>query len=69
MDAGCDHIFLVEDDMIIKDPNVFKAYVTAAQESGIWHLNYGLQGGLNRAQADRDSVTSLKELIDRKSVV
>jgi len=64
MDVGCDHIFLIEDDMVIKDPNVFKAYVTAAQESGIWHLNYGLQGGLNRAQPDRDSVSSLKELMD-----
>ena len=31
MNEGCDHIFLVEDDVIIKDPDVFKIYVHAAQ--------------------------------------
>ena len=63
MSAGCDHIFLVEDDMVIKNHNVFEAYIRGAQESGIWHLNYALQGGMNRAQVDRSQITSVKELL------
>jgi len=50
MQAGCDHIFIMEDDVIIKDPRVFKAYIEAAEKSGIWHMNYALQGPANRKQ-------------------
>ena len=46
----CSHIFLIEDDVLIKDPNVFEAYIHAAENSGIWHLNYALQGPANRKQ-------------------
>jgi len=35
---GCDHLFLIEDDIVIKDPNVFDRYIDAASASGIWHL-------------------------------
>jgi GT2 family glycosyltransferase len=47
---GCDHIFIMEDDVLIKKPDVFEAYIKAAQASGIWHLNYALQGPANRKQ-------------------
>lgn len=67
MNEGCDHIFLVEDDVIIKDPDVFKIYVHAAQVSGIWHLNYGLQGALNRAQDVDAEVKTLKDLHNLKN--
>jgi len=50
MQAGCDHIFLMEDDMLIKRPDVFEAYIHAAENSGIWHMNYALQGPANRKQ-------------------
>lgn len=43
MDNGCDHIFLIEDDVVIADSSVFKIYVNTAEASGIWHLNYALQ--------------------------
>jgi len=45
-----EHIFLLEDDMIVKDPNVFNVYVKAAQTSGIYHLNYGPGSPFNRKQ-------------------
>lgn len=50
MQEGCDHLFLIEDDVLIKNPNVFLEYIHTAEESGIWHLNYALQGPGNRAQ-------------------
>jgi len=46
----CDSIFLMEDDILIKDVNVFEKYIHTAEASGIWHLNYGLQGPANRQQ-------------------
>lgn len=45
-----EHIFLLEDDMIVKDPEVFNAYIKAAKVSGIYHLNYGPGSPFNRKQ-------------------
>lgn len=45
-----EHIFLLEDDMIVKDPDVFNVYIKAAQKSGIYHLNYGPGSPFNRKQ-------------------
>lgn len=46
----CDHIFLVEDDMLIQNENVFTHYIHAAEGSGIWHLNFGYHGPANLDQ-------------------
>jgi len=51
--AGCEHIFLMEDDVLIKNPGVFEAYIKAAEVSGIWHMNYALQGPANRKQTNQ----------------
>lgn len=40
MQEGCDHIFLIEDDIAIKHESVFKSYIHAANISGILHFNY-----------------------------
>lgn len=45
--AGCDHIFIMEDDMILKSPDIFKKYIEAAISSGIFHLNFALHGPAN----------------------
>jgi GT2 family glycosyltransferase len=37
---GVEHIFLIEDDILIKDPKVFQHYIKAAQSTGIHHLCY-----------------------------
>jgi glycosyltransferase involved in cell wall biosynthesis len=39
-DLGCEHIFLIEDDIIIKNPKVFEEYIKAANSTGIHHLCY-----------------------------
>jgi glycosyltransferase involved in cell wall biosynthesis len=44
---GCKHIFLMEDDMIIKDPCVFEQYIKTAEMTGIHHLMYCGVGGDN----------------------
>jgi len=48
--SGCDHLFLVEDDVLIKNDKVFEQYIKTAEVSGIHHLSYGLQGPANRKQ-------------------
>ena len=70
MEQECEHLFLIEDDVIIKDAGVFGAYLRGAQSSGIWHLNYALQGAMNRAQdvgAEVDSLDSLSKLNNNSS--
>lgn len=40
LDRNCKHLFLIEDDILIKDPDVFTAYIKAASSTGIHHLCY-----------------------------
>ena len=44
MGQGCEHIFLLEDDIVIKDTSIFEKYIEASKLSGIKHFNYALQG-------------------------
>lgn len=44
----CEHLFLCEDDIVLKNPNVIFKYVNASKVSGIYHLNYGFHGKWNR---------------------
>ncbi len=53
---GCEHIFLMEDDIIIKDPIVFKLYPEASRRSGILHFNYALQGYGNANRDDEGNI-------------
>lgn len=54
LERGCDHIFLIENDIIIKSPDVFKKYIEAAQVTGITHLNFGYHGPANRTPNYKD---------------
>jgi len=49
-DEGCDYIFIIEDDMLIKDENVFDKYIETYKKSGIHHFNYGPGSPFNRKQ-------------------
>jgi glycosyltransferase involved in cell wall biosynthesis len=48
MEQGCEHIFIMEDDILIKDENVFEAYIKHSLISGIKHLNFALHGPANK---------------------
>jgi len=45
---GCDHIFLIEDDICIRDSSVFEKYIEASKVSGIQHFNYSQHGVMNK---------------------
>jgi GT2 family glycosyltransferase len=40
INLGCEHIFLIEDDILIKNSEVFEQYIKAANSTGIYHLCY-----------------------------
>ena len=49
LNCGCEHIFIIEDDIIIKQKEVFEKYVATAAASGMWHLMYGYHGPANKS--------------------
>lgn len=49
---GCDYIFLMEDDIFVKDPTVFEKYIEASQQTGIQHFNFSQHGMMNKAWPD-----------------
>tara|TARA_R110002050_G_scaffold6130_10_gene25997 strand:+ start:338 stop:1159 length:822 start_codon:yes stop_codon:yes gene_type:complete len=48
LEKGCEHIFIMEDDIFVMNDNVFSKYIKAAQESGVWHLMFGYHGPANK---------------------
>lgn len=40
LQRGCEHIFIIEDDMILKSPDIFDKYITASKESGIKYFSF-----------------------------
>ena len=48
LDQGCEHIFLIEDDVFIKQTSVFETYVDASLISGVQHLNFSQHGRMNK---------------------
>ncbi len=61
--TDCEHIFLMEDDIIIKDENVFEEYIKHSLVSGIKHLNFALHGPANKKGSQ-----GFSDLNDRKDV-
>lgn len=49
-EKNCDYIFIIEDDTIILDNNVFNEYIKASKKTGIQHFNYGPGTPFNREQ-------------------
>ena len=48
LEKGCKHIFILEDDILIKDPSVFEKYISISKKTGIQHFNYAYHGPLNK---------------------
>ena len=76
LNNGCDHIFVIEDDIVIKDSTVLQKYIEASKASKILHLNYALGTPFNRKQKTSFDLYNRHELglenepnPDRKSVV
>lgn len=56
IDNGCEHIFLMEDDIQIIDRNVFNLYINASIKTGIKHFNYGLHGNHNKTHLGEPNI-------------
>jgi GT2 family glycosyltransferase len=50
LDKGCDHIFVMEEDILLIHPNVCHHYITEAKRVGVEHMNFALHGGRNTGQ-------------------
>jgi glycosyltransferase involved in cell wall biosynthesis len=64
LDKGCDYIFTLEDDIYIKDPNVFKKYIDAYKETGIHHFNFGFS---QKENLSHDYKPVYKKVIEYKN--
>lgn len=62
LQASCDHVFLIEDDVVLHDPEVFNRYINMSKISGIKHLNFCLHGNDNKI----DGSPAPKLIIDYK---
>jgi len=40
LNKNCEHIFIIEDDMIIKNKNIFKKYIEASKLSGLKYFSF-----------------------------
>lgn len=50
LDEGCEHIFLIEDDIIVKDKTIFEKYIEASEITGLRHFMFGYHGPANKDQ-------------------
>lgn len=48
LDKGCDYLFLIEDDIMVSNKNVFNEYIRYIEKTGIHHLMYGYHGPANK---------------------
>ena len=64
LDKGCDHIFLIEDDIFIKDETVFHKYIEASKSSGIQHFNFSQHGVMNKMNNEGSLIPSPRLVID-----
>jgi GT2 family glycosyltransferase len=62
-----DHIFLLEDDILILKEDVFDKYIQASEASGILHFNYGPGSPFNRKQTIRNYDLHNRHLLDQHS--
>lgn len=60
---GYEYLFLIEDDVVVKDNKVFEKYIETAMDSGLWagQLSYGVHGGVGGGNVAEDG-TPLKRL-------
>lgn len=66
--AGCEHIFLIEDDILVKDPDIYHKYINAAKKSGIWHMMYGYHGPANKYPDKRPNPRKLIKYDDNVTI-
>jgi GT2 family glycosyltransferase len=61
LDKECEHIFILEDDCVITNPDVFKKYIETYEETGIKHFNFGPASPWNRIQEKPEIIGDLSK--------
>lgn len=67
LDQGCDHIFLIEDDIHVKRSSVLREYIKASKKTGIQHFNFSQHGMMNKT-FDGNSTPNPRMIIDYKDI-
>lgn len=65
----CNFLFLIEDDVIVKDPDVFVRYIKTAEASGLWHMNFGFSNVYNFNQDGSRAIRATLEYGDGLNVI
>lgn len=68
LDNGCEHIFLMEDDIEIIDSQVFDLYINASKSTGLKHFNYGLHGNHNIDLRGNPSIRKTVTYLDQTQI-
>lgn len=66
MDAGCDHLFISEDDVEIIDTEICYKYIQASKLTGIKHFNYAYHGPDNK---DENGNSKSRMIIQYKEIL
>jgi len=66
IEQNCKHIFLIEDDIFIKNNNVFNEYIKTSKHTGVKHLMWGFHGPANRSTLDY-SVYNPRKIVKYKT--
>jgi len=64
LNNNCTHLFLIEDDIIIKNNKVFNEYIRCSEITGIKHLNFCLHGEDNKVNRSPNP----KKIIDYRDI-
>ena len=67
--AGCDHLFIIEDDIIVTDPIVFDKYIEASNETGIKHFMFGYHGPANKQNISKGPPTPKHKIKYNKTTI
>lgn len=67
LSRGCTDIFIIEDDIIVKDIRVFNEYIRAKDITGIQHFSFGYHGPANKGGVSK-GVPTPRYIIDYGSI-
>lgn len=64
--SGYEYLFLMEDDVRIKDNAAFQKYIETAADSGLWagQLSYGRHGGVKGGNVSSDGKSKLIDSVE-----
>lgn len=60
-ETDAEHIFILEDDIVIKDQSVFDKYIETSQKTGIQHFNFGFS---QKENLDENGKPLYKKIVD-----